>query len=235
VARSEDDLERLAGEHPNITAHVADLAQAEERASLAESAGEVDILVNNAGLGWTGLVEDMPADRVRLLFEVNVMALVDLTQRLLPAMLARKRGAMVNVASVVSWVAAPPFTVYSATKFAVQGFSEGLHREVAGRGVSVSTVNPGPIATKFWARSTGEDLPSQHLGDDLKLGLPPSLVARAVVRAVRRGAYPGYGTIAVPRVLGLVRLGAVPILRLGVHAGSRMSRRPAVWREVQGD
>lgn len=235
VARSEDDLERLAREHPNITSHVADLSVAEQRASLAESAGDVDILVNNAGLGWTGLVEDMPPERVRLLFEVNVMALVDLTQRVLPGMLARQRGRVVNLASVVSWVSAPPVTMYSATKFAVEGFSEGLRREVAGRGVAVSTVHPGPIATKFWNRSGGEDLHSQHLGEDLKPGLPPSLVAKAVLRAVRLGAMPGYGTIAVPRVLGLTRLAAIPGLRLVVNAGSLVSRRPNVWRQMHGD
>ncbi|MDQ3575612.1 MAG: SDR family NAD(P)-dependent oxidoreductase, partial [Actinomycetota bacterium] len=79
VARSEESLQRLAREHPGITPHVADLTVEEQRMSLAEAAGDVDILVNNAGLGWTGLVEDMPADRVRRLFEVNVMALIDLT------------------------------------------------------------------------------------------------------------------------------------------------------------
>lgn len=235
VARSEDDLKRLAAEHPGITPHVADLSAEDQRASLMEAAGDVDILVNNAGLGWTGLVEDMPAERVRLLFEVNVMALIDLTQRTIPGMLARRRGRVVNVASVVSWVSAPPFTVYSATKFAVQGFSEGLRRELAGRGVAVSTVNPGPIATKFWARSTSDDVPSQHLGDHLKAGLPPALVARAVLRAVRLGAFPGYETIAVPRAAGLVRLGAIPGVRFAVHAGSLVTRQPAVWRRVQGD
>ena len=233
VARSEDDLERLTGMHPNITCHVADLAVPQQRTALAESAGDVDILVNNAGLGWTGLVQDMPTERARLLFEVNVMALVDLTQRVLPGMLARRRGRVVNVASVVSWVSAPPFTMYAATKFAVQGCSEGLRREVAGRGVAVSTVNPGPIATKFWARSTGEDRPSQHLRDDLKPGLPPFFVARAVLRAVRRGALPGYGTIAVPRLLGLARLGAAPGLGLVVNAGSLLSRQPGVRRLME--
>ncbi|MDQ3574843.1 MAG: SDR family NAD(P)-dependent oxidoreductase, partial [Actinomycetota bacterium] len=91
VARSEDDLQKLAGEHPGIVPHVADLAVEDNRVGLVETAGEVDILVNNAGLGWTGLVEDMPADRVRRLFEVNVMALIDLTQRVLPGMLVRRR------------------------------------------------------------------------------------------------------------------------------------------------
>lgn len=234
VARSEEALRALAGEHPAIIPHVADLTVPAERASLVEAAGEVDILVNNAGLGWTGLVEDMPAERVRHVFELNVLALIDLTQRVLPGMLARKRGSLVNVASVVSWVATPPFTVYAATKFAVQGFSEGLRREVAGRGVAVSTVNPGPVATKFWARSTSEDRPSEHLGDGVKPGLPPALVARAVVRAVRLGAFPGYETIAVPRPLGLVRLGAMPVARLALHAGSLLSRQPAVWKRVQG-
>ncbi len=234
VARSEEDLGRLAGKHPNITSHVADLTVPAERASLIEAAGDVDILVNNAGLGWTGLVEDMPAERVRLLFEVNVMALVDLTQRVLPGMLTRKRGRVVNVASVVSWVSAPPFTMYSSTKFAVQGFSEGLRREVAGRGVAVSTINPGPMATKFWAASASENVPSQHLAESLKTGLPPTLVARAVQRAVRLGAFPGYGTIAVPRLVGLTRLGAVPGLRLAVNAGALVSRQPAVWRHMRG-
>ena len=233
VARSRSDLEELAGENPAITPHVADLSAEADRASLVDEAGEVDVLVNNAGLGWTGLVEDMPAERVRRLFEVNVLALVDLTQRLLPGMLARRRGHVVNLASVASWVATPPLTVYSATKFAVQGFSDGLRRETAGRGVVVSTVNPGPIATKFWARTRTDDRPSEDLDDGRKPGLPPALVARAVLRAVRLGAFPGYQVIAVPRAAGLARLGAVPGLRLLVDAGSLVSRQPAVWRQVQ--
>ena len=235
VARSRSALEELAGHHGGIIPHVADLSDEAERAALVDQAGEVDVLVNNAGLGWTGLVEDMPAERVRTLFEVNVLALVDLTQRLLPGMLTRGRGHVVNMASVASWVATPPLTVYSATKFAVQGFSDGLRRETAGRGVVVTTVNPGPIATRFWAQARGGYRPSQELDDDdSKPGFPPSLVARAVVRAVRLGAVPGYQTIAVPRALGLARLGAVPGLRLLVDAGSLLSRQPAVWRQVQG-
>ena len=235
VARSSSDLDSLCEEHGLIRGYVADLSVDEERARLADAVGDVDVLVNNAGLGWTGLVEDMPAERVRQLIEVNVVALIDLTQRILPGMLARRRGHVVNMGSVASWVATPPLTVYSATKFAVQGFSDGLRRELAGRGVVVSTVNPGPIATKFWARNRSQDLPSEELDDDLKPGLPPAAVARAVVRAVRLGALPGYETIAVPRPLGLVRLGAVPGLRLVVDAASVLSRHPAAWQRMRGD
>ena len=217
VARSEASLENLA----------ADLSVGTDPAAVVEAAGDVDVLVNNASIGWHGLVEDMPAEAVRQLFELNVLALVDLSQRVLPGMLERRRGHVVNLASVASWVAAPPLTVYSATKFAVQGFSDGLRREVAGRGVVVTTVNPGPVATTFWRRAEDEDRPSEQLPDEAKFGVPPTVVARAVHRAIRMGGTPGYETIAVPRPAGLVRLGAVPGIRLLVDAGALLSRRLA--------
>ena len=231
AARSEGALHDLAAAEDGIRPVPVDVQDAAGRARLVDVAGEVDVLVNNAGIGWHGLVEDMPADRVRQLFEVNVLGLIDLTQRVLPGMLARRRGHVVNVASVASWVAAPPLTVYSATKFAVQGFSDGLRREVAGRGVVVSTVNPGPVATTFWRRAQGEDRPSEDLPDEPKVGVPPSVVARAVARAIRMGGAPGYQVIAVPRLAGLVRLGATPGVRLLVDAGSLVSRRLAPARD----
>jgi short-subunit dehydrogenase len=229
VARSESSLKELAGEQSDISPLVADLTSDTERAGVARSIERADILVNNAGIGWHGLVENMELDQVRRLFDVNVVALIDLSRRFLPAMLERRRGHVVSVASVASWVSVPPLTVYSATKFAVQGFADGLRREVAGRGVAVTTVNPGPIATKFFQRAQRGDCHSEQLDDDLKIGLPPGVVARAIVRAIRMGGMPGYQTIAVPRPLGVVRLGAVPGLRLLVDAGS-MASRPAYRR-----
>lgn len=225
VARSRGPLEELAAGHPRITPVVADVAVDHDRASIAAAAGgKVDVLVNNAGIGWLGLVEEMPAEQVRKLFEVNVLGLVDLTQRVLPGMLERRRGHVVNVASVASWVAIPPLTVYSATKFAVQGFSDGLRREVAGRGVAVTTVNPGPVATRFGPRARFADPLTEGMGDGLMPGVPVSLAARAVVRAVRMGGLPGYTTIAVPRLAGLCRLGALPGARLVVDAGAFLTR-----------
>ena len=230
VARSADLLEVLAASEPGITALVADLTDDGERARVVDTVGEVDVLVNNAGIGWVGPVEEMPADQVRLLFELNVLALIDLTQRVVPGMLERRRGHVVNVASVASWVALPPLTVYSATKFAVQGFSDGLRRELAGRGVSVATINPGPVATRFGPRAQVEDRATDELGDGVMAGVPPFLVARAVLRSVRRAGWPGYATIAVPRLLGFSRLGAVPGLRWAVDAGALVSRRPEMQR-----
>jgi short-subunit dehydrogenase len=225
VGRSADLLKELATDHAGITAVEGDVTDDADRAALVDAVGPVDVLVNNAGIGWSGLVEDMPAEAVHQVLEVNVVGLVDLTRRVLPGMLARGRGHVVNVASVASWVAVPPLTVYSATKFAVQGFSDGLSREVAGRGVAVTTVNPGPVATRFWARAQGEDRPSTHLGDQPRYGVPATLAARAVLRSIRMAGVPGYRTIAVPRVLGLARLGAVPGLRLVVDAGAVVARR----------
>ena len=224
VARSRGPLEELAAIHPRIVPIVADVTVDEDRASIVAAAGAVDVLVNNAGIGWLGLVEDMPAEQVRKLFDVNVLSLVDLTQRVLPGMLERRSGHVVNVASVASWVAIPPLTVYSATKFAVQGFSDGLRREVAGRGVAVTTINPGPVATRFAARARFEDPPTERMGERLMPGVPVSLVARAVVRAVRRGGLPGYATIAVPRLAGVCRIGALPGARLLVDTGAFLTR-----------
>ncbi|HEX2038191.1 MAG TPA: SDR family NAD(P)-dependent oxidoreductase [Acidimicrobiales bacterium] len=228
VARSEAALERLAGEHPNVVPFAADLTDDQARAALVDTVGAVDVLVNNAGIGWTGLVEEMSAEEVRRLFEINVFALVDLTQRVLPGMLERRRGHICNVASVASWVATPPITMYSATKFAVQGFSDGLRREVRGRGVTVSTVNPGPVDTTFARRAIVGDRPTEQLGEHGMPGVPPQWVARAVARAVRMGGVPGWTTVAVPRALGLGRVGAVPGVQLAVDVACLFTRRAGV-------
>jgi short-subunit dehydrogenase len=135
AARDEGRLEALAGEHAGIVPVPSDVADDADRAALVKEAEPVDVLVNNAGIGWNGVVESMPPEKVRQLFDVNVLALIDLTQRVLPGMLERRRGHIVNVGSMAGYVAAPGETVYSATKFAVQGFTDGLRREVARRGV----------------------------------------------------------------------------------------------------
>lgn len=226
VARSEGPLHALADAVPGIEPFVADVSVEADRAALAEAAGEVDVLVNNAGVGWTGLVEQMPADQVRALFEINVLGLIDLTQRMLPGMLARRRGHVVNVASIAGYVSAPPLTVYSATKFAVLGFSDGLRRELSGRGVAVTCINPGPVSTRFAARASLPDASSKtsDLSDAKMGGVPAWTVARAVLRSVRYGGVPGYATVTVPRALGLSRLGTWPVLHLTVDGASFFSR-----------
>ncbi|MGH9127550.1 MAG: SDR family NAD(P)-dependent oxidoreductase [Acidimicrobiales bacterium] len=223
VARNGARLATLADACVGITPFVADVSIEGDRAALVEAAGQVDVLVNNAGLGWSGMVEDMSAADVRQLFEVNVIGLIDLTQRVLPGMLERRRGHIVNVGSLAGWVSAPPLSVYSATKFAVAGFSEGLRREVVGRGVTVALIAPGPLGTEFLPRSRGQ---ADGTGAPLNAaGLPPaSLASRAIVRSIRLAGVPGWATIAVPRVSGLARLGAAPALARLVDVVSVLTR-----------
>ena len=218
AARSVDRLEVLAAASANITPVRCDVTVEADRAALIEAAGPtVDVLVNNAGLGYLGTVATMPADDVRTIYETNVLALIDLTQRVLPGMLERRRGHVANVASVTSWVAFPAYAVYSSSKWAVQGFTEGLRREVIGRGVTVTSINPGPIATGFYGTSKGD-------ADAAIVGPGTGLVARAVTRSIRLRHVPGYQAIAVPRVVGLARLSGVPGLGRLVDVAGLPSR-----------
>ncbi|HYV60622.1 MAG TPA: SDR family NAD(P)-dependent oxidoreductase [Acidimicrobiia bacterium] len=229
AARDERRLESLAGEHAGIVPAPGDVSDDADRAALVKEAEPVDVLVNNAGLGWKGVVESMPPERVRQLFEVNVLALIDLTQRVLPGMLERRRGHIVNVGSMAGYVAAPGEAVYSATKFAVQGFTDGLRREVIRRGVQVTLIAPGPIKTEFMARiRTGE--PAGEPGA-LDYGLPPESVAKAIVRALTHERIPGYRTITVPRIGGFSRLGSAPVMTHATDLATRGRTRKALEGE----
>ncbi len=219
VGRNAERLHEVADRSDRITPVVADVTIDTDRARIIDAAGgRVDVLVNNAGVGWTGMVEQMPAAATRGLFETNVMALIDLTQRVLPGMLERRHGHVCNIASIAGFVSVPPVSVYCATKFAVQGFSEGLRREVGGRGVVVTCVNPGPVSTRWLNRAMVAD--RMEVDPAVWSGVPPGLVAFAVHRAIRLGRLPFYGSIAVPRLVGWVRLGAVPGVVGTVDAGA---------------
>lgn len=233
VARSKEPLEALAAAQSGITPFVADVSVDSDRAALiaAVEAAErrVDVLVNNAGLGWMGLIAEMPPAQVRKLFEVNVLGLIDLTQRVLPGMLERRSGHIVNVASIAGWVSVPPLSVYSATKFALVGFTDGLRRELVGTGVSASLVNPGPINTGFSDRAMKED--EGDIRDHSTPGFPTPVVSHAIARSIRLAGVPGYATMASPRLMGLARLGAVPGVSYLLDLASVASRQLAPQRD----
>ncbi|MFE1028035.1 SDR family NAD(P)-dependent oxidoreductase [Streptomyces sp. NPDC058818] len=159
VARSEDRLaalaERLIAEH-GIRAHVLvqDLAEPDAARQvagrLAARGLSVDLLVNNAGFGTCGRFEDIAADRDHDQLMVNVVALVDLTHALLPGMLERGTGAVVNVASTAGFQPSPYFAVYSAAKGFVLNFGLALRQEYRSRGIRVLTLCPGPVDTPFF-------------------------------------------------------------------------------------
>ncbi|MEV6974571.1 SDR family oxidoreductase [Kitasatospora sp. NPDC093806] len=159
VARSADRLEELAkrlGDAHGITAHVLvqDLAvpDAARRigAELDERGLTVDLLVNNAGFGTSGRFEAIDGQRDHDQLMVNVVALVDLTHELLPGMLARGKGSVINVASTAAFQPTPYLAVYGASKTFVLNFSMALRQEYRGRGIRVLAFCPGPVETAFF-------------------------------------------------------------------------------------
>jgi uncharacterized protein len=111
---------------------------------------EIEVLVNNAGLGAFGRFGRIDAARNAEMLQVNIVALTELTQALLPAMLARHRGKIVLVASTASFVPCPYFAIYGATKAFVRSFGEALAEELKGSGVTVNVLCPGATATNFF-------------------------------------------------------------------------------------
>lgn len=160
VARRRDRLLELAAqvraEHAQVRAEViaADLSGAASAATVAAETARlgmhVDLLVNNAGFGTHGYFETISTEREHEEISLNVATLVGLTHAFLPAMLARGRGGVINVASTAAFQPVPYMAVYGATKAFVRSFSEALHEEVRGRGVRVLALCPGPTATEFF-------------------------------------------------------------------------------------
>ena len=159
VARREQRLSELLGEltehHPNLVVHIretdlADLAQLKELVAWLEREKiNVDLLINNAGLGDSGPFAISDLKRNEQMMLVNMVALTSLTRHLLPQMIARKRGGILNVSSSAGFLPIPGFTVYAASKAYVTSFSEALRTELRGTGVSVCALCPGPVHTEF--------------------------------------------------------------------------------------
>ena len=159
VARRSERLanlrDELLNQNPNLDVHVrvvdlTDNAQIESLIdSLARDKVDVDLLINNAGLGDSGPFATSDPIRNEQMALVNVMALTSLTRRLLPHMVAKRRGGILNVSSSAGFLPIPGDAVYAATKAYVTSFSEALRAELRGTGVSVCAVCPGPVRTEF--------------------------------------------------------------------------------------
>jgi short-subunit dehydrogenase len=115
--------------------------------------GRIDVLINNAGYGVIGPAECIPQDKVIAQFKTNVFGLIDLTQLVLPIMRQQGFGRILNVSSVAGRVGIPMYSIYNASKFAVEGFTESLQYELRDTGIEVALVEPGAIHTDFHSRS----------------------------------------------------------------------------------
>lgn len=125
-----------------------------------EEFGRIDLLVNNAGIGFFKLTEDVTVEEWKKVFEVNVQGVFLATKAVLPHMKERKSGTIITISSDVGRYTIPNGAAYTATKYAVQGFSGAVAQEVREYGIRVGTINPGMVDTYF-ANST-QGLPEKH-------------------------------------------------------------------------
>ena len=183
-ARHEAHLQRAlhqCGSTDGIYAGVADVADADQVRHFVMAAGKslgpVDVLVNNAGVLHHGPFAEETYDNMARVIDVNLTGLAFMTRAVLPGLLARGSGTIINIASGVGIYAVGDLAVYSATKFGVVGFTQALDQEVAGAGVKVYALCPGRVATDMQVQFSGE-----------RIGIAPEVVAERVVQLA--GAHP---------------------------------------------
>ncbi|MGD9633668.1 MAG: SDR family NAD(P)-dependent oxidoreductase [Pirellulales bacterium] len=182
-----DEIRKLGRRAEIVIGDIAD--RAVRRAALESSRerlGGLDILVNNAGVSAHGRFADADPDRLRPIMETNFFAPVELTREALPLLRAGRTPIVVNIGSVLGQRGCPHKSEYSASKFALRGFSEALRAEFAPLGVDVLVVTAGPTDTEFF-----QHLLEEHGELPWGEGKPvsPERVARATVRAIAAGRH----------------------------------------------
>ena len=205
----------------NVEAVAVDLSTREAVDASADALPPVDVLVNNAGRMTGGLLEDQDLDDVYAMFQVNLLAVVHLTKRVLPGMLERGRGLIVNNASISGYASFPAASTYSAAKTGVVAFSESLRRETKGTGVEVMhLVTPG-VRTDML--DTTEDVYGRHMKTEGWPSMPAGEWAEKVVTAMKDGDHivgPG-GRLALAKLAS-----RGPAAVLDAFSGRMFSRRP---------
>ena len=148
--------------------------------------GQVDILFNNAGFGRLGWLEDLDPDRdIETQIQVNLTGLIQTTRAVLPYMLERGSGHIINMSSIAGWIAPSTYTIYSATKFGVRGFTDALRREVQPFGIHVSGIYPGPAQTEFGLHTGNHPMKKSALKKYFH-AMTSEYVAQRVVDLARR-------------------------------------------------
>jgi hypothetical protein len=159
----EADLSRLADIQRLVTESLAHF-------------GQIDVLVNNAGFGRLKFLDQMdPLLDIDAQLQINILAVIQMTRAVIPGMIERKSGHIINIASMAGFVATPTYSIYAASKFAIRGFSEAIRRELGVYGIRVSVLYPGAVNTEFkqhigYVRKTGITTPRRML-------LPPEAIA----------------------------------------------------------
>ncbi|HVD01276.1 MAG TPA: SDR family NAD(P)-dependent oxidoreductase [Candidatus Dormibacteraeota bacterium] len=177
--RNRTALESLAEDLPGARAVVADLSRREEVERLAQEAGAAGVLVSNAGLPASGRLDGFTLGEIDNAIRVNLQAGIMLSRLLLPAMLERRSGQLVFMASMAAHVPGPKTSLYNATKFGLRGFALALRMELHGSGVGVSLVSPTYVSQAGMWAETG--LKANPMAGEVS----PAEVASAVLRAIK--------------------------------------------------
>lgn len=170
---------------------------------LEKTSGQLYGLINNAGFGMAGALEDLSREQLRTQFETNVFGLQEMTNAVLPIMRKQKEGRIINISSVLGIISLPYRGAYNASKYAVEGLSDTLRLELAGTGIYVSMIEPGPIQSQFrtTAISKGKENLSnpdtvhkatydfmlkyfKEVKDNSAFTLPPEAVAKKILKAL---------------------------------------------------
>ena len=201
--------------HGMLAADVSEWKQVQSAMErFQREAGVPDLLINSAGITEPGYVHDIPVETFREIMDINYLGTVHATKAVLPGMLERGNGTIVNISSSGGFVTGPGYGAYSPSKFAVRGFSDALRAEVKPRGLQVSLVYPPNTDTPQRAYEVSRQSPEVHNVDEnaglgpWKFGtLPVKPVAEEILNGVRRGKYvilPGSGNRVLYRLIGLL-------------------------------
>jgi short-subunit dehydrogenase len=246
-----DALEQVQAELPQpvldqtVSAHVADVGDPERMSAVAcetvEAHGAVHLLINSAGVAYEGAFPQMGLDDWHRLLGVNVWGVIHACHFFLPHLAKVDRAHIVNLSSLLGFVAMPGQTGYCTTKFAVRGFSESLAEELRTTSVGVTAVYPGAVATDIMRRARGDDpeLLQRISRWYERNAMPPTRVAERIIRAIEKGT-PRL-LIGPESFLGDYLLRVMPSVgnRLMVDAAIRLmgvedmrAKRIAQWRET---
>ena len=153
AARRKERLVEMADQAEGITPVQVDLSRPEDTEKFCDYLSQlptpVSVLINNAGYSVRGALEDVSIEAAKRLFEVNIFALVRITQACLPPMRGQRKGIIVNLSSIVGKFAFPGSGIYAASKHALEAITDAMRLELAPMGIKVVTIRPGPIATEF--------------------------------------------------------------------------------------
>jgi uncharacterized protein len=180
-----EKIRQGGGQAYAVPLDVSERSQAEEAVqTILDNFGHIDILFNNAGFGRLDWLENLEPERdIETLLGVNLIGLIEMTRLVLPHMYRRGAGQIINMSSVAGLIAAPQYTLYSASKYGVRGFTDALRREAAPFGVRVSGIYPGPAITEFGQHAHAH---APSLRARLKLPAFLSMSSEAVAKRVVR-------------------------------------------------